>query len=629
MKTRLKSRPISSALLCAALCFGTSAVAQDTSKTKTVSSTEDQYPDLVELDPFGGVSIFGQINRGLDERFITGGTIGGRVAFNVSKYVGLELGYNYMVNNVRLVTPVQPGYPSYDFSVRNHMLALNPIFNLTPRGSKFQPYVTVGVGAIQYTPTDHAEAVARSAAAAPFLAQNLDDNLQVAFNYGGGVKMHLSDHLGLRLDVRGILSRNPTFDLPNFPTGGVYIVNHQHLNGVEATLGLVFYLGRKAEAAAAPAVVPPPAPMSGGTITGAEGQLCMGKAINLHSTASDPAGHTLTYAWKLNGAAQGSNSADFSFTPNNAGDFQVEVTVTDSTMPSRTVTAGPITVSVKEYTQPQITGVNASPTELTCATDTTGTHTASLSAQAVGSACGGNLTYAWTVSEGSVSNGSSPNATFDASTLNFEGGAQAQTKTITATLTVTDETGKTASQSTTLTVKCPAKIVRLPDIVFTKNNARVNNCGKHILLEDVAPKLTGDYDVILVGHRDNDERTDVAAHVRGRRRAEERPLDEERVLNSAAVLSAGSGTCAHVDTSNIKVDWVGTTQTSTPDPGLCGTSTLPAAQKERRGSGATEADKNRRVEVYLVPKGSSIKPEAATDLKPLPEGAVKALGCPR
>ena len=628
MKTRLKLRPISSALLCAALCFGSSAFAQNASKTKTSSSTEDQYPDLVELDPFGGVSIFGQVNRGLDEKFITGGTIGGRVAVNFSKYIGLELGYNYMVNNVRLVTPIQPGYPSYDFSVRNHMLALNPIFNLTPRGSRFQPYLTIGVGAIQFTPTNHAETVARSAAAAPFDAQGLDDNLQVALNYGGGVKWHLTDHVGLRVDVRGVFSRNPTFDLPNYPTGGVYITARQHLNGVEATLGLVFYLGKKA-APAPPVVTPPLASLDAGTITGAEGQLCMGKAINLHSTASDPAGHTLTYAWKLNGAAQGSNSADFSFTPNNAGDFQVEVTVTDSTNPSRTVTAGPITVAVKEYTQPQITGVSASPAELTCASDTTGTHTASLSAQAVGSACGGNLTYAWTVSEGSVSNGSSPNATFDASTLNFEGAAQAQTKTVTATLTVTDETGKSASQSTTITVRCPAKIVRLPDIVFPKNNSRVNNCGKRILIDDVAPKLTGDYDVILIGHLTADERGEVPVRTRGRRRAEERPLDEERVLNSAAVLSAGTGTCAHVDTSNIKVDWVGTTQTSTPQPGLCGTSTLPPSQKERRSSTVTEADQERRVEVYLVPKGSSLKPEAATNVRDLPESEVKALGCPR
>jgi outer membrane beta-barrel protein len=629
MKTRLKLRPISSALLCAALCFGNSAFAQNTSKTKTDSSTEDQYPDMVELDPFGGVSIFGQVNRGLDEKFITGGTLGGRVAYNFSKYIGLELGYNYMVNNVRLVTPVQPGFPSYDFSVRNHMLALNPIFNLTPRGSKFQPYLTIGVGAIQFTPTTHAEAVARSAAAAPFFAQSLNDNLQVALNYGGGVKWHLTDHVGLRIDVRGIFSRNPTFDLPNYPTGGVYITSHQHLNGVEATAGLVFYLGKKAVPPPPPPPPPPPAPLNAGTITGAEGQLCQGKAINLHSTASDPAGHQLTYAWKLNGAAQGTNSPDFSFTPNNGGDFQVEVTVTDSTNPSRTVTAGPITVAVKEYTQPQITGINAGPAELTCASDTTGTHTANLSAQAVGSACGGNLTYAWTVSEGSVSNGSSPNATFDASTLNFGGAAQAQTKTVTATLTVTDETGKSASQSTSITVRCPAKIVRLPDIVFPKNNARVNNCGKRILIDDVAPKLTGDYDVILVGHRTADEIANLPGHGRGRRRVAGHPLDEERVLNSAAVLSAGTGTCAHIDTSNIKVDWVGTNQTSTPEPGLCGTSTLPASQKERRSSRVTEADQNRRVEVYLVPKGSSVKPDAAQNVKPLPESEVKALGCPR
>ena len=44
---------------------------------------------------------------------------------------------------------------------------------------------------------------------------------EVAFNYGGGVKVHISPRFGLRFDVRGlILPHNPTFRLPNFHTGG-------------------------------------------------------------------------------------------------------------------------------------------------------------------------------------------------------------------------------------------------------------------------------------------------------------------------------------------------------------------------------------------------------------------------
>ena len=61
-----------------------------------------------------------------------------------------------MVNNVRLVSPISPGVPSFDFGNQIHMLALNPVFNLRPRGSRFQPYVTAGAGIIQFQPTKKA-----------------------------------------------------------------------------------------------------------------------------------------------------------------------------------------------------------------------------------------------------------------------------------------------------------------------------------------------------------------------------------------------------------------------------------------------------------------------------------------
>jgi outer membrane protein OmpA-like peptidoglycan-associated protein len=350
----------------------------------------------------------------------------------------------------------------------------------------------------------------------------------------------------------------------------------------------------------------------------------------------------------VNGQAQGGNSADLTFTPNNTGSFNIQVTVTDTTpppapmerpknFPVRCWTQPPApqptapvsataTVTVNE-SAPTISSVTADPNTLACAANTTGTHTSTLTGQATASACGGNLTYKWTVSEGSVTNDTSPTATFDASTVNFEGGAQGQTKTVNATLTVTDETGKTASQSTTITVNCQPQYVRLDDVVFAKNNARVNNCGKRILIDDAAPRLaSGDYDIVLVGHRDSDEEANVGERGRrGRHRAERRPLDEERTLNCAAVLSGGTGTCGKVDRSRIRVDWVGTDQTSETRPGLCGTSNV----KERRGSQTSAADKNRRVEVYLVPRNSQTMPPAVKNIKPLPEREVRALGCPK
>ncbi len=636
MRTRLCLRPVVYALtftlgMCAT-AFGQGKQFNNTASDSAKVSTADEYPDIIELDPFGGVSLFGQVNRGLGEKLVTGGTVGGRLTWNATQHIGLELSYNFLVNNVRLVTPIAPGLPSYTFGQQTYYPALNVVYNFTPRGSRFQPYLTIGGGGAEFTPTNKAEAYARTPSVdAVFHSASLNDNLQAALNYGGGVKFHLSEHLGLRFDVRGFWSRNPTFSLPSYPTGGIYIPGKYKINGVQATLGLVVYVKKPYIAAPAPPP-PPPAPLSAGEITGPGGTLCQGKAITLHSTASDPSGHSLTYTWKLNGTAQTGTGPDFTFTPNNAGDFKVEVVITDSTNPSRTVTAGPTTLAVQEYAKPQISSVTANPTTLTCSANTNGTHTATLAGQATGSACGGNLSYKWTVSEGSVTNDSASNASFDASSLNFESGGQGQSKTITATLTATDETGQSASGQTTVTVTCPPQFKRLPDVVFSKNNARVNNCGKRVLIDQAAPQAGTTYDVVLVGHRAPDENSNAGAESRRGRRARSasahRALDEQRALNAAAVLIGGHGTCANLDLSQVKIDWVGTDSTSAPDPGLCGTSTLPAT-KERSGSRVSQADQDRRVEVYLVPKNSQAMPPAVKNAKPLPEGEVKALGCPK
>lgn len=620
MKIRLVHKPIGFPLLCLALLsLGGVASAQDFWHTPNL-------PDSVEIDPFGGVSLWGTVQSGLDTKLIDGGTAGARIGANVTNYIALEFMYQYMWNNVRLVTPVGLGIPTYNFGNRNQYIALNPVFHFTPKGSKIRPYVTVGLGSLNYRPTTQAKAYATGPYAGyPYFASGLNSNLQVGVNYGGGVKIHLAERIGLRLDARGMFSRNPTFGLPNFPTGGVYIPNKHWINGLELTAGVIFYLGQVYTPPAPPAVVPPkPAPLNPGSITGYEGLLCQGKPITLHSSASDPLGHTLGYAWKLNGAAVGSNSSDYTFTPNNGGDFVVEVTVTDTTDTSRTVTAGPVTVSVKEYLQPQITSLTASASALACAAND-GTHSATITASATGGACNGSETFQWSVSEGTIS-GSGSSATFDSSSLTFDPSTTA-TKTVTVTATVTDSTGKSASKTVDITVTCSPNIRRFNDIDFAKDKARVNNCGKRILIDEVAPaQASGDYDVVLIGHIDTDENPNLPASGKGKNKVAAEPLDEARTLNAAAVLSGGTGTCAKVDPSRIKVAWVGTSTTPAPDPGLCGTSARPE-QKERKGSVVTDADKNRRVDVYLVPKGTTKIGDV--DLKPLPEDQVKALGCPK
>ena len=109
----------------------------------------------------------------------------------------------------------------------------------------------------------------------------------------------------------------------------------------------------------------------------------------------------------------------------------------------------------------------------------------------------------------------------------------------------------------------------------------------------------------------------------------ERPatLDRARVLNAAAVLSAGKGICPELEVSRIMGTWVGTDQSSPTKPSFCGTST---EVKEKSGQAVVETDTKaqfRRVEVWVVPGGADMPP--GVSVHELPAPAVKALGCPR
>jgi len=103
-------------------------------------------------------------------------------------------------------------------------------------------------------------------------------------------------------------------------------------------------------------------------------------------------------------------------------------------------------------------------------------------------------------------------------------------------------------------------------------------------------------------------------------------VDMERVLNAAAVLSAGSGICPQLDLSRVLINAVGADQSSATRPALCGSST-----EERAGSAVSASDARaqfRRVEIWFVPGGAAL-PEGMTGLKQAPDRDVQAKGCPR
>jgi type 1 fimbria pilin len=460
----------------------------------------------------------------------------------------------------------------------------------------------------------------------------LNNDTAIQMNYGVGVKFQFHPRVGFRADVRGLVGPNANFGLPENPAAGTYIPKH-YMQGVETTVGLAFYFGRK-EKPEPPAPPPPPpaAPvviprhdMTGGSITASSTSVCPGEAVQLSSNASDPQGHRLSYQWSISGRSSGSNSSTFTFTPDQSGDYQIGLHVTDtaSENAASAVDASGVSIHVKQYSRPTIGTVTATPADV----ERGGTIT--LHATGTGSECSGPLSYSWTASEGSVS-GSGADASFNTGSVSFNEAdrSRPQSKQIRFTATVSDSKGGTASGSATATVEFGAQTKHFGDIVFPKGSARVNNCGKRVLIEQLYPVLTSNsnYDVVLVGHIDAGEATPVRR--KGAKARAARALDRERVLQTAAILSGGTGTCSALDRSRIRGSWVGTAQETESLPTSCAMSTTPV--KERKGAevGDSSEAKNRRVEIWLVPKGMAL-PSAAKDAKDLPDSEMTKIGCPK
>jgi opacity protein-like surface antigen len=590
----------------------------------------DQRPDKYEFGIFGGPSLFQKRLEGLGNYFHVGGAFGAQVTENFWKYVGIRESYTFRENNVTFLSPNQPGLPNYGFGQRLMDWGVNPLFYFTPRGSRWRPFVTVGIAAFDFRPTNAAKDAARSTDFAAYGAYTLNGITLPAMTYGGGLKYRINDHWSLEGDALASYSLNPTFGLP--PTaalGNVYIPNHQPLFGLLPTAGVNYHWGPKAAWIETPKAEAPKdlGALVGGTLSAGGGTLCQGKSITVRSIgASDPAGRGLVYKWKVDGQPAGGNTPELSFTPDHTGTYKVELEVeapNSPGLPVRTAQANTLSLGVQEYRAPTVSSCQAVPAELSYG------DSSKLNASTTGSACS-TLTFKWTASEGSVSDDSSPSATFDSKPVRFDQGGKIQAKTVNINGKVTDDRGASASCDTAVKVNYVPPAIRFGDLIFSKGSARVNNCGKRILLDELAPKAADpDYDIVLIGHYDGDESPKTKLQ-------KANALDKQRTLNAVAILAGGAGktgkgTCANVDTTRVKADWTADQQVDDKQPGLCGTSAR-AATKERRGSAVSTADDNRRVEVWLVPKGTKL-PAGFTAAKDLSskerQRELKKLGCPK
>jgi hypothetical protein len=339
------------------------------------------------------------------------------------------------------------------------------------------------------------------------------------------------------------------------------------------------------------------------SLNASETAVCPGTVVKVSPGAGLPAGAAME--WSVNGQPV-SHDPTFDFATANqpAGTYRIGLKATRQGYNDGTAET---TVTIKDYQPPSGT-VTATPAEVWVGEKST------LAANFTAGQCGGPLQPAeFTASEGTITG-----SEFDSTTVSFDASDNSeQRKTITITAKVSDGKG-TGSADTQIVVKKKATIVakRLPDILFTENNARVNNCGKRLLLEELKTYTSADPTgtVYFVGHQAPSEKAPG--------------LDLKRAENSAAVISAGKGICTAFPTSQIFVSGMGTDQTADFQPYFCGTST---DMRERRGQTVKQNDdeaKLRRVEVWFVPTIGK-PPEDSKNAQSAASAGVANLGCPR
>jgi outer membrane protein W len=173
--------------------------------------------------------------------------LGGGVRVNVYNrgHWGEEAFFSYE-SNVAHFTRVGTPSSTMSLGTENLNIGMNALYYLNDDEThRIRPFLTVGGGWAVFLLTDSAKAIVQDPLRGN--APDMNSANEIAVNYGGGVKAKVKSWLGVRVDLKGFISRNPSFGLaressdPNatvFPAGGA-------LYSGEASAGLVFYFGKR------------------------------------------------------------------------------------------------------------------------------------------------------------------------------------------------------------------------------------------------------------------------------------------------------------------------------------------------------------------------------------------------
>jgi outer membrane protein OmpA-like peptidoglycan-associated protein len=637
---------------------------------QTTSSSQNRNTnggDLFEINLFGGGHFFKRQNEAPSQDLVNGGLAGFRLVQNIWNYVSLE--QTGMVHGTANLEYRIPGTGNdYALGARFRQFHFNPVLHLKPRESRFRPFVTMGFGVDYYQITDAARAQVGNGVNTPFRqVTNLESMFRPAFNYGGGIKAKLTDRIGLRFDMRGFVTASPDFGVNTAgPANAITYTRTTPLNSLQTTGGITFYLGAIETG--------PVCDFRIGTIEPASASIWLTESTSYKVPVTNNClGVTPKYRWTVDGQPVAGDEM-IAVKGLKVGDSAVKVIVeadTSKVTDRRTrnflkkfpvpATERTATLTVKQPVI-ELSSVSLDPATI----NYNGTSRITSVIRYDGPAAGEEVTVIYATTDGKIApaNPNNPNVKVSADGKTVEekvrlkpgsntGTAMLSTdgivlqpggpsKKVNVEVTVIDQNGKVIGKvtppgggATVNAPPAPAPRVEAPpppkpmpmqldDIVFGKGSARTNNCGKRII-DQVYERAAsmGDYDVLLVGHYDSVEKN---VKVRDARTRKTRSLDEERVLQVAAVLSAGTEPCKRLDPSRIKVAMAGNSQVSPFKTSLC-----EATVKERASGKISAADgnaKNRRVEIWLVPKNGPM-PSGIENVQNAPVSDIQSKGCPK
>ena len=176
-----------------------------------------------QVNLYGGTSFFGTESFGgdpltpaFDFEIESGLRSGLRLNLLTAERWGVEMYYGYESKQASYVGTESD--ERLDLPIHIHGLGGNAFYY--PTGSsglgRIIPFVTGGIGVAIFRPTSEAKGIASD----PLLGNVFPDLLEskeAAYSYGVGVKYRMNRVFGARFDVRGFLSKTPTFGLPAVP----------------------------------------------------------------------------------------------------------------------------------------------------------------------------------------------------------------------------------------------------------------------------------------------------------------------------------------------------------------------------------------------------------------------------